>query len=172
MANSLFQMGLFAKDSFRPLPLQIGSQLGQEIITSYDQTPYDPPTYTYSDPTYTYPDETTYTQPSWYPSGPDLTPTRQEPINPIAPQIPTTRPAGTSDVEWAKVLSNTLTAISKGYGSYSDTEIAKIKMEAEALRARNPAAAQAGGLGGISPTALFIGGAVLVTGVIALLALK
>jgi hypothetical protein len=66
----------------------------------------------------------------------------------IAPKVPDKQPAGTSDTDWAKLLSQGLKAAGEGYGSYTKEEIARMNTQAAQLKARNPSVASL-----LSPTA-------------------
>lgn len=87
-------------------------------------------------------------------------------------QIPMTRPAGTSDTDWAKILAEGLKAASQGYGAYTQGQIAKMKAEADLLKTRNPSVASLLPSDSKTTTIALVVGGIAVLGLIAVVALK
>lgn len=109
---------------------------------------------------------------SFSPDYTPLSPTYPAPSQ--AAPLPTTRPPGTSDTDWAKILAEGFKAAASGYGIYSQAEVAKMKAEADLLRSKNPSAASilpGGALGTGTTIALVLGGIGLL-GTILVVALK
>lgn len=121
---------------FRPFSLGQVKLLGQDY-GPFQEEPWTPPEDFAT--TYTYPE--TPASPWTTPPTPQYTaqgPQQQFPT----PPLPTERPAGTSDTDWAKILAEGFKAVGTGYGVYSQASIAKMKAQAEILRAKNPTAAK------------------------------
>lgn len=156
---------------FRPMgPMKVkvmGRALGQDSEFSFDpevapsssssSSPYSSP-FSFS-PDYT-PLAPTY-EPSTFPS-----PAQSQ-------SLPTERPPGTSDTDWAKILAEGFKAAASGYGVYSQAEIAKMKAQADLLRSKNPGAASIlpGGMSATTTTLLVLGGVGLL-GTLLVFALK
>lgn len=116
-------------------------------------------------------DTTTPASPySFDPNQAPTSPTQSAPV----PPAPTTRPPGTSDTDWAKILAEGFKAAGSGYGVYSQAEIAKMKAEADILKAKNPAAASILPGTGLSQTTtiLVVLGGIAVVGIGLMVALK
>lgn len=117
---------------FRPL----GPGLGQVKLLGQDYGPWQEEPWTPPEDF-----QTTYTAPaSPWTAPPDFQYTAQGPQEQF-PTLPTERPANTSDTDWAKILAEGFKAAGTGYGVYSQASIAKMKAQADLLRAKNPAAA-------------------------------
>ncbi len=126
--KSFFSMGFqngfrgdFAR-GFRPATAVLGQDdeiLNEEIQAAQAEQPWTPP--------------------SDFEAG--YIPPVTTPPKPVVPVVPTTRPPGTTDTDWAKLLADGLKAAASGYGSYTTEQIAKMKAEAEILKQKNPSVA-------------------------------
>jgi len=89
-----------------------------------------------------------------------------------APKAPDpVKPSGTSDTDWAKILSEGIKGAATGYGAYTQAQIAKMKAEYDILRSRNPAIPPLQQDSKTTTIALVVGG-IAVIGLIAVVALK
>jgi hypothetical protein len=101
---------------------------------------------------------------------------------PSVPTYPTqtpiqtpTKPAGTSDSDWAKLIATGLTSVAAGYGAYEKEKVAEINAQAAKAAASSSASRFAPGgvgVGGVSANTMFLVGGIAVVGIIAAIALK
>lgn len=189
MPRTLFQMG-FQGSTFRPLSptISLRRRMGQDDWESWgtDETPTGDPLGDNPDPLtpadeepggvpgiITSPDQG---GPSEGAPGVITSPDQGGPAEPVPgivtglpkpPVIPTKQPPGMSDTDYAKLL---VEGLKLGVGYYTQEQLAKMKAEADRLKAKSPAAAAILSGGTSVGTYLLIGaGAVSLVALIAIL---
>lgn len=151
--KSLFEMGF--RNSFAPM-------MGQDEANPWGEGSGGPPV-TYDQLTPSSPSDST-----WGAGGPPVT---SLPSQTPGTAVPPTKPPGTSDSDWAKIIAQGITAGGAGYGAYSKEQVAKITAQTQ-KNAPKPSGAPVMAPSGSSSNTIFLVGGLAVVGLIAAVALR